>query len=145
MEPMASLMESLLERDAIPRVRLLYFTDPERNPGGRGKSRQDIFEKNGTVGAGIYAHPSFLKYLEYFIYGPHLPLSIVAQFREAMSFSGYLMAGDINDLSPAARATVRGAQIHSQDAANEFYKLALECGAMPSSAEIIRKSVLAVR
>jgi len=65
--PMAGLTESLLERGAIPEVRLLYFTDPERNPGGRGKSRQQVFENNGISGTEIYAHGNFLKFLEYFI------------------------------------------------------------------------------
>jgi hypothetical protein len=143
--PMAALTESLLERGAIPEVRLLYFTDPERNPGGRGKSRQQVFENNGTSGAEIYAHGNFLKYLEYFIYGPNLPPSIVAKFKETMSFSGHLTAGDINDLVPRARATVRSARLNPHDAAEEFHKLALECGAMPYSAESIRKSILAVR
>jgi len=143
--PMVALTESLLECGAIPEVRLLYFTDPERNPGGRGRSRQQIFEKNGTTGTRIYAHGNFLKYLEYFIYGPDLPPSIVAKFKEVMSFSGYLTAGDINDLVPGARAAVRSARLNPSDAAKEFYKLALECGAMPYSAESIRKSVLAVR
>ena len=143
--PMAALTESLLKREAIPEVRLLYFTDPEHNPGGRGKSRQQIFEKNGTSGEEIYAHPHFLKYLEYFIYGPNLPSSIVAKFKETMSFSGYLTAGDIDDLVPDARASVRSARLSPHDAAEEFHKLALECGAMPSSAESIRKSILAIR
>jgi hypothetical protein len=62
-----------------------------------------------------------------------------------MAFSGYLTYGDINDLAPAARATVRSARLNPHEAAEEFYKLALECGAMPSGAESIRKSVLAVR
>lgn len=79
--PMAALTESLLERGAIPEVRLLYFTNPERNPGGRGKSRQQIFEKNGTTGREIYAHGNFLKHLEYFIYGPNLPPRIVQNLR----------------------------------------------------------------
>lgn len=143
--PMAALSESLLTRGAIPEVRLLYFTDPERNPGGRGKSREQIFERNGTAGEEIYAHPSFLKFLDYFIHGPNLPPSIVAKFKETMSFSGYLTSGDINDLIPAARAAVRTARLNPHDAAEEFHKLALECGAMPSSAERIRKSILAVR
>lgn len=143
--PMTGLTESLLERGAIPEVRLLYFTDPERNPGGRGKSRQQVFEKNGTSGAEIYAHGNFLKYLEYFIYGPNLPPSIIAKFKETMSFSGYLTAGDITDLIPYARASVRSARLNPRDAAEEFHKLALECGAMPYSAESIRKLTLAVR
>jgi hypothetical protein len=104
-EPMAGLTESLLERDAIPEVRVLYFTDPERNPGGRGKLRHEIFEKNGTSGTDVYAHPNFLKYLEYFIYGPHLPLNIVAKFKDAMSFSGYLTAGDIPRRQNSCRVT----------------------------------------
>jgi hypothetical protein len=143
--PMAALTDSLLERGAIPEVRLLYFTDPERNPGGRGKSRQQIFERNGTPEAEISAHPNFLKYLEYFTYGPNLPLSIIAKFKETMSFSGYLTVGDINDLAPAARAAVRSAGLIPHEAAEEFHKLALECRAMPYSAESIRKSILAVR
>lgn len=143
--PMAALTETLLERRGIPEVRLLYFTDPERNPGARGKSRQQVFEKNGTSGADIYAHGNFLKHLEYFIYGPNLPSTIVAKFKETMSFSGYLTAGDINDLVPGARAAVRSARLNAYDAAEEFHKLALECGAMPSSAESIRKSILAIR
>ena len=143
--PMAELTKSLLKRGTIPEVRLLYFTDPERNPGGRGKSRQRVFENNGTSGTEIYSHGSFLKFLEYFIYGPALPSGIVAKFKEAMSSSGYLTAGDINDLAPAARAAVRSARLKPHEAAEEFHKLALECGAMPSSAESIRKSILAVR
>jgi hypothetical protein len=144
-KPMATLTESLLERGAVPEVRLLYFADPERNPGGRGKSREQIFEKNGTSGEEIYAHGNFLKFLEYFVFGPNLPPNIVATFKDTMSLSGYLTAGDINDLAPKARAAVRSARLAPHEAAEEFHKLALECCAMPSSAESIRKSILAVR
>ncbi|HWI80715.1 hypothetical protein [Ramlibacter sp.] len=143
--PMVALSESLFKRGAIPEVRLLYFTDPERNPGGRGKSRQQIFEKNGTSGAEILAHPHFMKYLEYFVYGPDLPAAVIAKFKEAASFSGYLTGGDVNDLVPEARAAVRAAGLNPHDAADEFHKLALECGAVPSSAESIRKLVRAVQ
>lgn len=143
--PMAALSDSLLQHRVIPEVRLLYFTDPERNPGGRGRSRQQIFEKNGTAGAEICAHPSFLKYLEYFIYGPNLPAAVIAKFKDAMSFSGYLTGGDVNDLAPEARAFVRSSQLNPHDAADEFHKLVLECDACPSSAESIRKLIRAVR
>jgi hypothetical protein len=143
--PMVALSESLLKRQAIPEVRLLYFTDPERNPGGRGKSRQDIFEKNGTTGAEILAHPHFLKYLEYFIFGPNLPDGIINRFKEAASFSGYLTGGDVNDLIPDARALVRSAHLNPHEAAEEFFKLVLECGGVPSSAGMIRGSVRSVQ
>ena len=143
--PMVALSESLLKRGAIPEVRLLYFTDPERNPGGRGKSRQQIFENNGTSDAEILAHPNFMKYLEYFVYGPDLPPGVIAKFKDAASFSGYLTGGDVNDLVPEARAVVRSAGLNPHDAADEFHKLVLECGAVPSSAESIRKLVRAVQ
>ncbi|MES2072011.1 MAG: hypothetical protein V4488_16765 [Pseudomonadota bacterium] len=71
--PMVALWNSLYKRSAIPEIRFQYFTDAERNPSGRGKSRMQIFEKNGTSGEEIFAHPHFLKYLEYFVYGPDLP------------------------------------------------------------------------
>lgn len=38
-------------------------------PGGRGRSRADVFEKNGTRGEAIFRHPHFLTYLRYFLYG----------------------------------------------------------------------------
>ncbi|MDP2818436.1 MAG: hypothetical protein Q8O29_09205 [Polaromonas sp.] len=143
--PMVALSESLLKRRATPEVRPSYFTDPERNSGGRGKSRQQIFENNGTAGAEILAHPNFWRYLQYFIYGPNLPSSVVAKFKETASFSGYLTGGDVNDLTPQARAVVRSARLNPHEAADEFHKLVLECGATPSSAEIIRNSVRSVR
>jgi hypothetical protein len=143
--PMSTLFQLLLEREAIPEVRLLYFTDPKRNPGGRGKSRQQIFEKNGTSGADIYGHGNFINYLGYFVYGPDLPPQIIARFKEARSSSGYLTGGDINDLMPFARAAVRSAGLDPHEAAKEFHKLALECGAASSSAESIPRLIRAVR
>ena len=143
--PMAALAESLLKRRAVPEVRLLYFSDPERNPAGRGKSWEQIFESNGTVGAEILAHPNFWKFLEYFVCGPNLPAGIIAKFKEIALFSGYLTGGDINDLAPEARAVVRAERLNPHEAADEFHKLALEFGAQASSAECIRNSVRAVR
>lgn len=145
LDPMAALSELLLERGAIPEIRLRYFTDPECNPGGRGKSRQNMFERNGTCADEILEHPHFLQYLQYFVFGPRLPPSVIQQFKEVATFSGYLTAGDLNDLAASARAVVRSAQLIPAQAAEEFYKLALECGAVPSSAEIIRNSIRQVR
>ena len=143
--PMVALAESLIKRSAIPEVRLLYFTDPERNPSGRGQSRQGVFERTGTSGPEILAHPHFMKHLEYFICGPHLPAQILQEFKEAARFSGYLTGGDVSDLIPKARAVVRATQMNPHDAADEFQKLVLECGGMPSSAESVRKAVRLVK
>lgn len=143
--PMVTLAESLLKRQAVPEIRLLYFTDPERNPGGRGKSRQEIFEGNGTAGPEIIAHPHFLPYLQYFIYGPRLPPATIRAFKEAAALSGYLSGHDIQELTPGAKAAVRELRMEPQAAADEFHKLALECGAMPASAATLRQSIRAVR
>ena len=145
LEPMRLLANSILERGAVPAVRIAYLTDPGFNPGGRGKSREEIFQRNGTSGDEILRHPHFLKYLEYFIFGPDLPAPVVDKFRSEASFSGHLTGGDINDLAPYARSCVRSYGLAPHDAAEEFYKLAVECGAMPTFAETIRSSVRAVK
>jgi hypothetical protein len=44
----AALMKSLSTRNAIPEMRLRYFTDPVYFVGGRGKSRKDLLERNGN-------------------------------------------------------------------------------------------------
>jgi hypothetical protein len=143
--PMVALFELLLKRSAIPEVRLLYFTAPERNPGGRGKSRQEVFERNGTDASEIFAHPNFMKYLEYFVCGPNLPSQVISEFKDAAQFSGYLTGGDVVDLIPKARNAVRSARLDPHNASDEFHKLVLECGAMPSSAESIRSAVRSMK
>jgi hypothetical protein len=143
--PMVALVESLRKRGAIPELRVLYFTDPDRNPGGRGNSRQHIFEKNGTSGSEILAHPSFMKYLEYFVCGPDLPPETIAEFKELARCSGYLSGSDVVDLISSARALVRAARLDPSKAAEEFHKLVLECGAMPSAADSIRQAVRSMK
>lgn len=144
LETMAELTESLLDRGAVLAVRLLYFTDAERNPGGRGKSRQDIFIGNGTEGDAILRHPNFLKILEYFLCGPNLPAYVISKFKDSVS-SGHLSASDVNDLTPYARQITRNEGLKPHEAAEEFYKLVLECGGPTYGAESVRKSVLAIR
>lgn len=145
LEPMRLLATSLLERAAIPDVRISYFTEPDFNPGGRGKSRKEIFEGNGTSGDEILCHPHFLKYLEYFLCGPKLPSVAIETFKRETSCSGYLSGGDINDLTPFARSCVRTNGLDPHAAADEFFKLAIECGALPSYAETVRKSVRTIK
>lgn len=144
LEPMAELTESLLDRGAVPQVRLLYFTDAERNPGGRGKSREEIFIGNGTGGDEILRHPNFLKILEYFLFGPNLPAYVISKFKDAMS-SGHLSGSDLNELTPYARKVTRDEGLEPHQAAEEFYKLVLECGGPTYGAESVRKSLLAIR
>jgi hypothetical protein len=141
---MAELAGSLLDRGAVLPVRLLYFTDPERNPGGRGKSREDIFAGNGTAGEDILRHPNFLKILDYFLHGPNLPAQVISKFVDSMS-SGHLSGSDVNDLASYARKITRDEGLEPHRAAEEFYKLVLECGGPTYAAESLRKAVMAVR
>jgi hypothetical protein len=127
-------------------VRILYFTDPTRNPGGRGKSRERVFEQNGTCGDEIFAHPSFFKFLHYFIYGPQLPAPTVLAFKAAAKLSGgRLSSHDVTELMSKAKATVKAERIEPNSAAVEFHKLALEYGATVSSAESLYQAVRKVR
>lgn len=73
------LANSLLDRKAIPAVRLSYFIEPEYNLSNTKKSRQEVFEGNNTEGDAILSHPHFLEYLKYFIYGANLPGSLKTQ------------------------------------------------------------------
>ena len=81
-EPAFRLTKSLLKRDAIPEVRLRYVTDPELNVRGHGKSRIEVFERNGTRGDDIFRDPNFHKYLRYFVLGPEVPSSTIAAFTQ---------------------------------------------------------------
>ena len=55
LDRMAELAESLFKRNAIPKVRLAYFIEPEMNVGGHGRSCQQVFEKNGTMSTGKFS------------------------------------------------------------------------------------------
>lgn len=141
---MEALASSILKRCVVPKIRIAYFTDSEFNVGGRGKSRQDIFEKNGTSGNEILRHPHFLKHLEYFVCGPDLPTEAVSKFKSETS-DGHLSGSDVVDLTAYARSYVRQNNLEPYYAADEFFKLAVECGSMPGFAENLRKSIRSVK
>src|SRR5437588_2778796 len=133
-----ALTKSLMERKAIPDVRLRWFTDPNYNIGGHGSSRQQIFVKNGTRGEDILRHPHFLKHLRYFVYGPDLPASVVESFEKEVAGCGGVTSGDIIPLGDHAKQQARRHSLDAGKAAEEFYKLALECGLGMYDARAIR-------
>jgi hypothetical protein len=139
------LMESLIARKAIPEVRTNYFNDPDFNLGSRGRSRADVFEKNGTRGEAIFRHPHFLKYLHYFLYGPNLPVHVMEAFRQRIVDIGFVTSSDIIPLGAFARKLTRANRLDADDPAEEFFKLALECGLELHEARSVRNSVKAVR
>jgi hypothetical protein len=144
-EAMYALTKSLLSRDAIPEARKKFFTDPAFNIGGHGRSRLQVFEKNGTKGDAIFRHPHFLKYLHYFIYGPDLPTAVLDAFQRKVDACGFITSGDIVPLGDFARQQVRSHGLKPASAADEFFKLALDCGLDISDARSIRDSVKGIR
>lgn len=144
-EASLALMRSLITRKAIPEIRTKYFTDAEYNVGGRGKSRAAIFEKNGTRGDAIFRHPHFLRYLLYFLYGPDLPNEVAGAFRKKVADIGFVTSSDIVPLGAFARNLTRVNRLDGAHAAEEFFKLALDCGLELYEARSIRDSVKTVR
>lgn len=111
---------SLLERHAVPEQRIRYFTDPEYNAGGRGRSRKEGFERNGTRGAEMLRHTHFLKFLRYFIHGADLPSSILTAFKQAAEDCGPITSGDIAPLGATARRLAPTYRIEGKVAADDF-------------------------
>lgn len=140
-QAVCALMKSLIARKAIPELRVKWFTDPAYFPGGRGKSRKQMFERNGCIGDEIFRHPHFLEYLRTFLYGANLPATAIAQFREAVVDCGQVTSGDIVPLGKKARDIARAHELAAHNVCEEFYKLALECGIWRSYAEHIRDAV----
>jgi hypothetical protein len=139
------LTRALLQRKAIPEVRIRFFTDPAYNVGGRGSSRRQVFEKNGTKGDAIFSHPHFLKYLRYFLYGPDLPEAVINDFQQKVFDCGSVTSGDIVPLGDYARQLTRSRGLDKGKAAEEFYKLALDCGLDEGEARSIRDAVKKAR
>jgi hypothetical protein len=136
------LTSSLLKRKAIPDHRLAYFSDPEYNVGGRGKSRRDVFFQNGHNDDSLMRHGHFLQYLRYFIHGADLPTELVASFKKAVENCGMVTSGDIAPLTATARQLTRTHRLNPKSAADEFFKLSLDLGLDPSVAASIRSAVL---
>ena len=106
-ELVCGLMRSLIARKGIPEVRARFFNDANYNVGGRGRSRRETFEKNGTRGEDIFRHPHFLVYLRYFLLGADLPDAVKAGFTAEVAKCGHVTSGDIVPLGALARQQTR--------------------------------------
>jgi hypothetical protein len=144
-EKMGQLAESLLERDAIPNIRVAYFTDPAMNIGGNGKSRQDLFEKNGTSGKAIFRHAHFMAHLRYFLFGPYLPKDSIAGFCEIIDDDAGTSGMLLKQIEAYVRKQVRDKGLSRSHAAEEFFKLAHEIKAGSFIAECVRSAAMSVR
>lgn len=117
------LMNSLLNRRAIPKARLRDFTDPF--PGGRGKSHRDNF---GFGGNAIYERPQFVTYLRYFMDGPALPASTIEGFRDILIEDAGTNGMVMDQLCRFVRAETRRLGLGRSVAREEFWRLAQEIG-----------------
>ena len=144
-EPAYKLSKSLLKRKVIPSIRIKYFTEPEFNIGGRGKSREEIFKRNGTEGELILKHPGFHKYLKYFILGPDLPLEIINEFRKLVDNCKPVTSGDIELFCKLSSKQVKANQLYSNSIAEEYYKLCLELELSEVMARIIRDKIKKIK
>ena len=75
-DAMFDLTQSLMVRSAIPQIRLDLFADLCYADAGY-TSPQQVFESRGICGKAIFRHPDFYPHLQFFIFGPHLPLLFI--------------------------------------------------------------------
>ena len=130
-----SLLKSLSERSAIPKHRLSYWTDPDYNISPyKNTSNRGVFERNGRSGCEIYTHPSFLKYLRYFLYGVDLQDELIERFKcsctkDLIDFK-YVTSSDIIPICKHARKVARIAiqeyGLSKRHVTEELFKLCLE-------------------
>lgn len=137
------LLRSLGERNAIPEIRLKYWSDPEYQIGRLKVSHKGLFERNGRQGDEIYTHPHFLKYLRYFLFGAQLPARAIAEFEEVVGNPEWISSGDMTDIAKGTRAIVRKYGLQDED--EEFYRLALDLGLNQWFAKSVRDAVKQVR
>ncbi|MBP7704933.1 MAG: hypothetical protein KA105_06565 [Caulobacter sp.] len=141
-----ALYRSLSEREAIPEHRWKVFADASYNIGGRGSSVLDHFKRNGNQGEEIIRHPHFLKHLKFFLFGPDLPASVLAAFKQEVdNCFGHVTSSDVPKLSAAASRIARAHRLEPREASEEFFKLGLEHGLGPSYAVFLRDKVRAIR
>lgn len=137
-KPVIELLRLLDEREAIPRQRIAYWTDPDYKPGQTKGSRKQMFERNGNVGDEIYTHPHFVPYLRYFLYGADLPQGAIDEFEEQVGDVRGFSGSDILGLTKKTRELVRKYDLRSH--ADEFYQLTIDNGLSRYSAESVRNA-----
>lgn len=139
-----ALMHSLCAREAIPPVRLRWLEDPLLSLGAR-KSVRQVFESNGCFGDCIYAHPHFLPFLRYFVYGPDLPPEAIDRFCAHISGFTSFCADDLPDLHRITRKDIRRSGLDPHMVAAEYWKLALECRMDDFCARSVRDDIRRMR
>lgn len=123
----ARLMQSLLDRNVIPKNRIKYFTLPEYNLPSLRKSRQQLFEHNGKSGSRIFEDPAFLKYLQYFIYGAELPWELKVDLQAAKS-NAYYENEFVEEAYTIVKRYQQSIALEDEVLAEEVFKYTLDIG-----------------
>lgn len=144
-EPILELLQSLSERRAVPSQRLSYWNDPQYNFGRVKASRKGLFERNGCTGTEIYAHPHFIPYLRYFLFGAELPDDVIEKFEAKVGNPEWVTSSDVVPIAKFARDLTRQHRLDTSDAPEEFFKLCLDIGLSLGTAESVMRSVRQVR
>ncbi len=138
-DAMESLVTSLLERGAVPDVRLSLFDDPKYAETGH-KSRQSVFESNGTRGRDIFRHPHFIPYLNHFIHGPDLPRPVIEGLCRILNDDSGTSGMVLDQYCRYARSCMREFKLERSKAATEFFRLGVEIGMALDDARSLRKA-----
>ena len=144
-EPILALLALLGKRGGIPEHRIRYWTDPEYNPGRIKGSRESGFKRNGTHGDEIYSHPNFVRHLRYLLHGSELPPHVSEVFERQARDPQWVSSSDAIPLGKFARKLTRENGMTGSEAAEEFFKLALDIGLSLDVALVIMRSVQQVR
>ncbi|MDZ4667529.1 MAG: hypothetical protein SGJ00_06565 [bacterium] len=135
------LVTSLLKREAIPQCRIDFIKKPIHNLSNSPKSKEQIFEDNGTKGEMIFKDGNFLKYLKYFLYGPDLPMSLISQLKGVCK-GHYYSDEFVENAKPIIRTFFKQSNISQKGIATEIYKLCLELGIGQVYSKQLRDSVM---
>jgi hypothetical protein len=134
----------LLDRDAIPEIRLRWFKDEKLNPGGNRKSRLQWIEEDGQRGDDVFALGNFPDYLWYFVNGPDLPARTIERFCSVVNDSTTTKSGMMDLLGSFVRREIREQRLSHYSVADEFYKVAIETD-QEKFASKIRQAAISVR
>jgi hypothetical protein len=143
-DAMESLVESLLKRNAVPEVRLRLFADPDYAETGM-KSRQQVFQSNGTTGNEIFRHPHFIPYLRHFVYGPDLPKPAIDGLCQILKDDRGTSGMVMDQYRKFARDSIRKYGLNPSDAATEFFRLGVEIGMEIQAARTLRDAAKSTR
>ena len=87
-----------------------------------------------------------MKYLRYFVYGPDLPKPVIEAFQQKVVDCGNpFTSGDSITVRDFARQLTRSHGLRAGNAAEEFHKLALDCGLDAGDARSVRDAVKNLR